>query len=257
MLAFRSGFRFPHKNFLLSKSGPALIRVNPTRCTYFSLSSQKQLRRWIKRFNEAVVSFPTTSLVFFLAFRAVTWYILTGIFAFTLEIGPELAVGFLVAKFSHKFRQPVNVSVAAFISHKCPVLQEIQASALLGLIELPIKEDHDAVADEKLKKLQKFFSYLKGPVDKYGFSLFLAAKINILLTILCTAGALKNGMDISAILSSWGIDSSLQNGAGAMGAATLTNMLFLPVHLWLLPVLTPFVYQQVENLRKVGEPQKK
>ena len=183
--------------------------------------------------------------------RTGTWYALTALFSQTLQVGPELAVGYLLAKFSGKIRQPFNISLAALISHSFPILGQIHASALLGIVS-PVNQGNEATPPPTWleQKLLIVLDWLKGPVDKYGFSLFLAGKINIALTILLTGGALKSGMDVASLLTSWGIDSSLQNGAGAMAAATLTNMLLLPGHLWLLAVVSPKVDEHVQVYMK-------
>lgn len=38
------------------------------------------------------------------------------------EMGPELAVGYILTKFTGKFRTPVNISLAAVISNVFPIL---------------------------------------------------------------------------------------------------------------------------------------
>ena len=42
-------------------------------------------------------------------------------------------------------------------------------------------------------------------VDKYGFAYFIATKINVSVVIIASAAAVKYGMDLPAVLSSWGI----------------------------------------------------
>jgi hypothetical protein len=193
--------------------------------------------------------------------RTGTWYALTALFSQTLQVGPELAVGYLLAKFSGKIRQPFNISLAALISHAFPILSKIKASALLGIVspEVAVNKGNEVPPPPTWLEhnLLRVLEWLKGPVDKYGFSLFLAGKINIGLTILLTGGALKSGMDVSTLLTSWGIDSTLQNGAGAMAAATLTNILLLPGHLWLLTIVSPKVDQHVQvYMKKLQEMEK-
>jgi hypothetical protein len=45
--------------------------------------------------------------------------------------------------------------------------------------------------------LYSFSNWIRGPLDKYGFSYFLATRINIMLVICGTAAAAKNGFDVS------------------------------------------------------------
>ena len=242
---------------------------------------------WIERFNNATSLYPQTSLYTFLLMRTSTWYLLTAIYTQTISVGPELAFGYLVAKFTGKFRQPLNLAVAAAISHQFPILSQIKASALLGIIHpspgtgpgtgtgtdtgtntgtahatsssagsTPTAVEEPPSPLER--RLLMFLDWMRGPVDKYGFSLFVAGKINIVLTILITAAALKRGIDVSSLLTSWNISMTLQNGAGAMAAATLTNVILLPIHLTSLIYLSPKVDAQIqEYLLKIKDLQQK
>ena len=230
------------------------------------------LRSSIYKFNASVTSYPIVSLYTFLGIRLGSWYLLTGIYAATLHIGPDLAVGYLLAKFSGKFRQPFNIALAALISRTFPVFSEVKASAILGFLprsdtSIPLIEPTSF--EKKLlkfeQKLLAFLDWLKGPADQYGFSLFIASKINIVLTIFGVTAVLKfSVMDVSSILTYWGIDPKLQNGAGSgssllitfsyfclllAAAATLTNIFILPMHLWLLTIANPIVDKKFQCIK--------
>ena len=208
--------------------------------------------------------------------RTSTWYLLTAIYSQTISVGPELAFGYLVAKFTGKFRQPLNLALAAVISHQFPIFGEIKASSLLGIVHPGTSTGtgtnagtsntpsgvHPTAAEEPPSplelRLQRLLDWVRGPVDKYGFSLFVAGKVNIVLTILITAAALKQGVDLSSLLTTWNISTTLQNGAGAMAAATLTNVVLLPIHLTSLIYLSPKVDAQIqEYLLKIKDLQQK
>jgi hypothetical protein len=167
--------------------------------------------------------------------RSGTWYVLAGLYSQTFSLGPELAIGYLAAKFTGKFRQPLNLTVAAILANQFPVLRKIKGSALLGVVQVPPPKT------EIERKVSAALEWFRGPVDNYGFSLFLASKFNIALTIIGTGVAIKYGVDVSEILSCFGVNETLQNGAGAMAMATLTNMVLLPGHLWVLTMIAPTV----------------
>ena len=50
-----------------------------------------------------------------------------------------------------------------------------------------------------------------------------------------------------------GISEGIQNGAGSMGAATLTNVLLTPFHLVALTYLVPLVVSRVQPLSEQME----
>jgi hypothetical protein len=167
----------------------------------------------IASFNENASNYPQTALYTFLLSRMGTWYLLTAIYAQTATVGPELAIGYLVAKVTGKVRQPANVALAAVISHRFPIFSEVKASALLGVVH-PGPAAAATAGNEEApppppsaleKRLLQVLEWLRGPVDKYGFSLFIAGKVNIGLTILLTGTALRNGVDVSSFLTSWGV----------------------------------------------------
>jgi hypothetical protein len=212
-------------------SAPSALRDAETQISRAS-SSVSDL---ISRFNHVTVQYPNISLYSFLCMRSGTWYLLMGMYSQFLSLGPELAIGYLAAKVSGKFRQPLNISLAAILANQFPVLGKVKASALLGVVQNPQPRT------EAEKKLIAVMDWVRGPVDKYGFAMFLASKMNIALTILGTGVAIRYGIDIATVLSSWGVSDTLQNGAGAMAMATLTNVVLLPGHLYALTHVAPAI----------------
>lgn len=125
-----------------------------------------------------------------------TWYAMFGIYTMTPGIGPEFAVGYLLAKFTGKLRQPLNLALAAAISHEYPILATIKASALMGMIK-PKETATNLEKPALVVRLEKFMEFISGPLDKYGFSYFVASKLNLGLLICGASYAVKNGMDVS------------------------------------------------------------
>jgi hypothetical protein len=152
--------------------------------------------KWIGHFNTVVEAYPEPSLYIFIGFRILTWYAMVGIYTMTPGIGPEFAVGYLMAKFTGKLRQPFNLALAAAISHEYPIFATIKASALMGVIKMK-EPATNIVKPPLLVKLEKFMDWISGPLDKYGFSYFVASKLNLGLLICGVSYAVKNGMDVS------------------------------------------------------------
>jgi hypothetical protein len=234
----------------------SFLRANLlSRKTYKSISvcrlstANHGFHKWITDFNSSIAENPKISLVTLLGVRNICFYGLAGIYGLTCTFSPELGIGFLIAKFTSKFRQPANVALAGAISYIFPVMKTIKCAPLLGLVSTPptpgapeITETHN---DASVTKMQKFLDYIiTGPVDKYGFSLFIASKLNFVITVLVGSYSVYIGMDSASILASLGISETLQAGGAAMGAATLTNIFLLPLQLYALPIMSPVVAHQ-------------
>lgn len=199
----------------------------------------------IKSLNQVVSEYPQTSMISFTVMRSSTWfllfYVLNSSILFPSDFfSAELAIGYLTAKFSGKFRQPANVILAGILSKQFPILSDIKVSSLLGAVTItPVNESQPP------DKMSQFFKQvtdkISGPMDQYGFAYLVAGKINVLLTIVGTATAISAGMDIKSLLLSLGVSDSIQNGAGAMGAATLCNLVILPFHFQSLIRVVPLV----------------
>jgi hypothetical protein len=177
-----------------------------------------------------------------------------------MTISPELAVGYLIAKFSGKVRQPLNMAVAALLSKLFPALQTLNSSALLGAPQVPNKSLNNVVPGELLKdagklpdkhdtstRLQSAIDFIRGPIDKFGFSYFLASKLNVVVTICGSAAAIHYGVDLNPVLSTLGMPATIQSGVGAMAAATLTNVGLLPFQMFALTALTPTLSRVIQK----------
>lgn len=210
----------------------------------FSTNPPSRITAWIQEFNDSVAENPKLSLATYLFVRNATWYALVAAIGATCNLPPALGIGFLLAKFTGKIRQPVNIALAALLSKAFPILTTIKSAPLLGLVYTPetkqsdlnaIKEQNEATANILQRLSSTIDYYVVGPVDTYGFSLFIASKINVVATVVVGTWCIQSGMDAGSLLSSLGISQTMQAGGGAMGAATLTNAALLPLHLYGLP----------------------
>lgn len=203
--------------------------------------------KFVHDFNETIASSPRMAAITFLGMRAATWYALVFLLntdyidKFIDPFGAEWAMAYLVMRVTGKLRQPLNVVIAATLLKLFPSLSDIKASALMGVIKPdPPKRSIGEIIRERpppvlIQKIQKFTDWLNGPLDKYGFAYYLAAKCSIAIVICGTAWSIKHGVDIQSRLTDWGVSESIQAGAGSMAAATMINLVNLPAHLYVLP----------------------
>jgi hypothetical protein len=203
----------------------------------------------IGKLNASIAANPLTSCFTFLGMRSGTWSALSAIFALQFpsgSLGPELAVGYLVVKVTTRFTQPISIAMTPLLVKAFPSLQLIKASALFAPPTPPTP------AGESPPPFT-VPSWLTDPINKYGFSYYLASKINVFCVLSGSAVAVKYGMDLPALLSSWGISTSLQDASGSMGLATLVNLVLLPGHMALLPYVSGAAANAMSPLSKAIE----
>ena len=52
----------------------------------------------------------------------------------------------------------------------------------------------------QLVKFENFIKWISGPIDKYGFSYFVASRINLALVVIGISYAVQTGLDVSNCL---------------------------------------------------------
>lgn len=224
-------------------------QINSNKQSYFvHLSTQTKSSKWVEKLNNSIAASPSTGMITFLGMRAATWYGLVFLLntdVIPLHFGAEYAMAYLVMRVSGKLRQPLNVVFAAGLHKAFPVLSTIKASALMGMIAPPpsAQAEREKPPTKFELKMKKFADVVNGPLDKYGFSYYLAAKMSITVVLFGTAGLINHGIDIQSYLTEWGVSDKVQNGAGSMAGATLLNLLNLPLHLYLLPYALTGMHQ--------------
>ena len=202
-----------------------------------------QVPSYIKKFNQSISENVMVTVPLFLSVRNATWYCMVFVISQTVSVGPELGIAYMLTKVTAKFRQPVNVALAAAISSHFPVLRNVKASALFGALPTNPSDNPST--------LGKVAQWISAPLDKYGFSYYLASKVSRFSSITGLTVSIMCGVDLSEALSSLGIGDSIQDTAGAMGAATLINVIILPVHLLFMTYALP-VINSLWRTRKIG-----
>jgi hypothetical protein len=199
-----------------------------------------RFERFAGDFNETIAKNPLVLFWFFMGSRTGTWFALYKVSAaLNLFPGPELALGFLVSRVTSKFRQPVNIALAAACASAFPQLSLLKVSVLLtGMVpgKKGLKEGLKGYATSDTGKrvldgVMSGLKFIQGPIDKYGASWYISSKITTMATILGGAYAIKSGMDVTSVLSEWGFDTDLQDGFGAMAGAFFINTPLVPLHL--------------------------
>jgi hypothetical protein len=243
--------------YSLPKFAPSQLRL----ISSSAHDDSKPIPAWINKFNDSISTNIYVTVPFFLGIRNATWYGLVFAISQTMAIGPEFGVAYMITKFTGKFRQPMNVALAAGISEAVPMFRHIKASALFGALP-----PDNSVKLEPPSNLEKFANWISGPLDKYGrkfsltcfitvsyiysgFSYYVASKVSLFSSVAGIATLIRYGVDVSSVLTSLGINDTMQDAAGAMGASTLINVLLLPMHLIITTYSLP-VINSVYEVRK-------
>lgn len=256
----RTLYQLPLVNsFRVYQSKSLIFKILNCTCHNQSHSDnwKDDLKKDIEHLNHLLMNHPKTSLGTFLCIRNGSWWILFALCNY-LGIGStSLGFGYLVAKFTAKFRASANIAVAVMLQKAFPMLSEIQGATLLGKGVFPeLEKQENKEPTEFDKKIQKMNDYLTAPIDKYGFAYYLAGKINIFITITTTAALLHFGIDIKTVLDGLGVPAAIQDGGGAMAFATLINTFLIPPHLIILTYLVPLTSSYL-NIYDIITKQKK
>ncbi|CAE8617953.1 unnamed protein product [Polarella glacialis] len=211
---------------------------------------------WCDHWNAVLSRRPLATVVFWNASCTLTWASVFGALsssptATALLASPDYAVGWLLMRATVKFRQPVNLGLAAVVSKLLPGLSMMKVSPLLAFVT-PDAESRNALTSLRrwafrlpflgaggrrllrrfLRRSSDFVSWAQGPIDRYGLSYFLAAKVTSLTTLCGGTIAAMQGLDVSASLTWLGLSSELQKDAGLFACAAALNVPLAPLHFY-------------------------
>ena len=157
----------------------------------------------------------------------------------------------------NRIRQPVNVGLAAILAKAFPTLTEINSKSLVGILspsDIGIRSENvhsksviaptssssplfsNYYAEKSMLKLiRSVEDAINGPVNRYGFALYLASRITLFSSIVSVGFLTHIGYDLSALLLTYGVSETIQATGSGFAAATLSNVVLLPMQLYYLP----------------------
>jgi len=199
-----------------------------------------------ENWNSALTKKPQTVIATFLAAQSTTWLALyVSLNASAIIFSPELAAAWMCAKLTRKFRQPLNVALAAGLVHIVPSIANIKVSPLLtGFAPVDQKMTEKLQLERKkletnvpamkpiITNISRGAIWLQGPIDRYGLAFYISAKASSLMTIGAASVLIRNGIDVEHALASWGMSESLGGAVGTVAASSVCNVFFTPVHFY-------------------------
>jgi hypothetical protein len=195
--------------------------------------------------NATLAKRPQEVISTFLAAQSTSWLVLySALSASAVAFPPALAAGWMCARLTKKFRQPLNIALAAGLVRLFPALCEIKVSPLVTGVaadartmkELTEQKEKMEQAVPILKPVMASVSrgaaWLQGPIDKYGLSYYLSSKASFLMTMGATSVMIKQGIDIDSILASFGASEGVGEAVGTIAGASALNAFFTPLHFY-------------------------
>ncbi|KAL3893004.1 MAG: hypothetical protein SGPRY_014569, partial [Prymnesium sp.] len=155
-----------------------------------------------------------------------------------------------------KLRTPLDLSLAASLSHTVPATNQLKLGPLLGVIKPDDKVSKDGSAGDTAAKdgssgkredatvedrIMKIARWAEGPINKYGGPYMMVHWASGLTVIGGTTYAVHHGLDIMALLNylpfvtpESDAASFVSHQASCIAGATVLNTLSLPVRLYLM-----------------------
>jgi len=204
------------------------------------------------RWNVALARDPAPVVIIFGGATVLTWAAIFGTLsmipaAHGALAAPEFAVGWLAMRGTSRLRMPLQALLAAWVSLLFPTLSKLKVSPLLTVFVADTETKahlHRLVQSPRLNKraqqalersfdgFGRFVRWAEGPVDKFGLAYYLTARATGLAALSGATAAALHGLDLPAILSSWGFPSALQSDAGLFACAAALNTFCVPLHFY-------------------------
>jgi len=239
--------------------------------------------------NKNIDEAPIGMMLGFILSRMCLWFTLQRVLLATNFLcGPELAVGYMVARVTGKFRQPMNIAMAVGLSKLFPVFQLLNISKLLGLDQdklnrgpkktlteeeiYDIKQQLLGLGVEKREidmfefqhtklnsvegGLTSLNQWLAAPLNNYGLSFFLSMRATNWATILLVSTMINQGVDVLAFIESWGMSKEIGENFGALAGACLINAPLFPLHMYIATQIAPAIEQHAHFIQQPQQEEK-
>ena len=155
---------------------------------------------------------------------------------------PAIACAGVVSRLTKRLRMPLDVSLAAAMSHAMPSANRLK---LGHLVAAPIAHVQAADGSEPAGRIEQglvaFTRAVQGPVNTYGGPYVLVHWCTGLATASATTLCVHHGVDVMSMLSSLplvslseGAAQSVSKTASCVGGAMLLNTMLLPFRIVLL-----------------------
>ena len=192
----------------------------------------------VDRLNSTVVDYPMTSFTIYTASSLGTFGVGFALLSAAGFDVPALAVGGLVGRLSKRPRAPLDLVLAATLSHAVPATNALKLGPLLAPVQAAPKPDAEITPLER--RIYAAIQWAEGPINQYGAPYMLVHWASGLATVSIATACVHAGVDVVALLGRlpfMGDAASLQlvtGSASCLAGAACLNSLSLPARLYLM-----------------------
>eukprot|EP00978_Attheya_sp_CCMP212_P035837 scaffold158364_cov63-Attheya_sp.AAC.1 len=201
-------------------------------------------KRFTSDWNATLVRQPKAMVATFMAAQSTSWLLLYGSLSMAgVGLPPAAAAGWACARLTRRLRRPLNVVLAAAVHRVLPQLGDLRVSPLVTGVASDAKTAaaltkmrHElellwpAITKPVFWNLERGWQWIQGPVDTYGLALYLSGKASFLITMGGATIAIGRGVDVEALLVSWGVGEALGDTVATIAGSSAANVVFVPVH---------------------------
>ena len=192
----------------------------------------------VDRLNSTLVDYPVTSFTLYTASSLGTFGVGFALLSAAGFDVPALALGGLVGRLSKRPRAPLDLMLAATLSHAVPATNALKLGPLLAPVQAAPKPDAEITPLER--RIYAAIQWVEGPINQYGAPYMLVHWASGLTTVSIATACVHGGVDVVALLGRlpfMGDAASLQlvtGSASCIAGAACLNSLSLPARLYLM-----------------------
>jgi hypothetical protein len=176
----------------------------------------------IQRLNQTLEEYPLSASALHVTTSLGTFGLAYTALAAVHFDAPALAVAGIVSRLTKKFRTPVDLSLAAVLSHAVPWTNTLKLGPLLGVVKVTpgASDGTSSKLDTKQEggleaRVSRLASWAEGPINQYGGPYMMVHWASGLTLVGATTYCVQNGLDIMALLSHLPFVSSAADGTAA------------------------------------------
>ncbi|KAL1522481.1 hypothetical protein AB1Y20_017469 [Prymnesium parvum] len=192
------------------------------------------------RLNRTLEEYPLSAATLHMGMSLGTFGVVYGALSCLHFDAPALAVGGIVSKLTKKLRTPVDLSLAATLSHAVPSTNALRLGPLLGVAGAAPPPSGRADGTGVESSFAKLAQWAEGPVNQYGGPFMMVHWASGLTIVGATTYCVHHGVDVMALvqrlpfMADSTVSASASETASCVAGAMVMNTLSLPFRLYLM-----------------------
>jgi len=159
-------------------------------------------------------------------------------------------LAFAISRPIKRIRLPLNIAAAATLARVFPSLTKINIMALSGLVTEKSSPSPEKVGNENQTWAMKLWEKGSELINVYGAAYYFGSRAMGVTIIFSLYQAILHGLDVSWIISRFGVSEALGETLGTWAAAVTFAAFLAPLNLAILPVLVPKIAAKWASFRR-------